>query len=93
MTRKAAAVNNGICLVNQIVEDFQSSHLIEIKSKGVFHNWNSIWVIDGQTMRSEMVKRLLIPTVMETIGPDPKALKQIMWRILSLTGQKQAIYA
>jgi hypothetical protein len=69
--------------IKHIVEDFMSAHSIEIWSRSVFPNWKSIWVIDGQVMRIHEVKRLLIPIVLKTIGPDPRALKQVIWKILS----------
>jgi hypothetical protein len=47
----------GICAkIPQIAEEFMADHSVEIWSKGVFPNWNSIWVIDGRFMRTEGVK-------------------------------------
>jgi hypothetical protein len=71
--------------IDQIAETFRARHSVEIRSNGCFPSWNSTWVIDGQVMYTSGVKKLLIPMVMKSIGPDPKALKQIIWRILSST--------
>lgn len=68
--------------VQTISEQFCDTHRIEIKSKGVFPGWHSQWIVDGREMSTRHVRQILIPMVREAVGPDPKTLKAIIWKIL-----------
>jgi len=78
ITKTIEPMNQAEIISNQ----FMQAHEVEVKFKGVFPSWHSGWLIDGRAMSTKGVKRLLIPKVMEAAGPDPKLLKQIIWKLL-----------
>jgi hypothetical protein len=73
--------------IDQFVRDFLAVHRVEVWSRSMFPGWNSIWIIDGHVMSVREVRKLLIPMVMTFMGPDPGALKKIIWKLLAMNAK------
>jgi hypothetical protein len=82
-TSKVFPPDTGGCPVQWVADCFMAGHSVKMRSNGEYRGWHSTWVIDGEVMSTKQVRKMLVPLVMNKIGPDPKSLKRIIWKLIS----------
>jgi hypothetical protein len=65
-----------------IANDFLNKHQVKITKENCSPNWHAELLLDGKTINTAMLKKIIIPIVFSEIGPHAAAVKSIIWKIL-----------